>query len=85
MTGERERDEGLPESVRLAIELQLGREDVDAEARLREDLAADSFALMSLVASIEEDHGVEITETEVAHLSSVADLIALVVARKREG
>ena len=70
------------DAIRLAVELQLGLEDVDDESRLREDLRADSFALMSLVASIEEDHGVEITETEAAGLATVAELIALVEARR---
>ena len=73
----------LSEAVRLVVELQLGREEVTADERLVEDLEADSFDLMNIVAIVEDDHGVMITEEAAATVRTVGDLVALVTSLKQ--
>lgn len=67
-------------SVRLVIELQLGRDKVADSERLVEDLEADSFDVMNIVAVLEEQHDVMITEEQAADAETVRDLVELVSA-----
>jgi acyl carrier protein len=71
-------DDSIREAVRVTVELQLGVPIDNMNARLLEDLEADSFDLMNIVTILEEDHGVEITEEEAATVTTVTDLAALV-------
>ncbi len=73
----------LREAVRLAVELQLGRERVELDDRLVEDLEADSFDLMSIVVRLEEDLGVHINEESAAAVQTVDDLVHLVASLRR--
>ncbi len=67
-------------SVRLAVELQLGRETVSLDDHLAEDLDADSFDLMNIAAVLEEDHGIFITEEAAGAVRTVGDLVDLVTS-----
>jgi acyl carrier protein len=68
------------ESLCSLIALQLGRSEVDPDARLVEDLGADSMDLVSVLASIEERTGVGLDETAFAEVSTARQLHALVAA-----
>jgi acyl carrier protein len=68
------------ESLCSLVALQLGRHEVDPDARLVEDLGADSMDLVSLLASIEERTGVGLDETAFAEVSTTRELHARIAA-----
>ena len=72
------RADALDEAVMLVVELQLGRDRVGIDQHLTGDLEADSFDIMNIVAILEEDHGVVITEEAATTVETVGDLIQLV-------
>jgi len=55
---------------------QLGRVAVDPDARLVEDLAADSMDLVAVLAAIEEAGGAALDETVFAEVATCRDLHA---------
>jgi acyl carrier protein len=67
------------DAVLRLVERQLGRRGVRAEDRIVEDLGAQSLDVVNLVATAEEDWGVEIGEEELADVHTVADLHACLV------
>lgn len=64
------------DAVLRLVERQLGLRGVRAEDRIVEDLGAQSLDVVNLVATAEEDWGVEIGEEELAEVHTVADLHA---------
>jgi acyl carrier protein len=73
--------DSVQERVReiLAIELQVERESVVPQARLRSDLGMDSVAALNVLFAAQETFGVdEIDPMELADVSTVADVEALV-------
>ena len=58
------------------VALQLGRPAVDPDARLVEDLAADSMDLVALLAAIEERGGAALDETVFADVATCRELHA---------
>jgi acyl carrier protein len=69
-------------AVRLVVELQLGRDAVADTDQLVADLEADSFDVMNIVAVLEENHGVMITEQAAVEVRTVEDLVQLVDSLK---
>lgn len=67
------------------VGLQLGASEVRPGDRLVEELGAESADLLNLVATLEERYGIEIGEQEVAGLSTVESLHALVLRRLADG
>lgn len=66
----------------LGVEL----DDVTAEARLREDLDADDYALLDLVEAVEAELGertvgMSIDDDDLAELRTVRDIVECVLAR----
>ena len=70
----------LAAAVIDTIELQLGRVGVQPADRFIDELEADSFDLMNVVALVEERHAVTISEEQAAGFVTVADLISHVEA-----
>ena len=68
------------EIIRL-VGLQLGSRRVESNQRLIEDLGAESADIANIVAALEDKYHITITETEIAQLRSVSDLVHLVAAR----
>lgn len=70
------------ENVRNVIAETLGCdvEAVTMEARLQEDLGADSLAAMELMMALEEAAGVSIADDAMAGLKTVADIMAYLTA-----
>jgi len=52
--------------------------DVKPEARIREDLEADSLDLVELVMAFEEEFGGEISDEEAQSISTIGDAVAFV-------
>ena len=48
---------------------------------LKDDLDADSVDLMEFVLTIEDEFGIEISDEEIDHLQSVADVLAIIKNR----
>jgi acyl carrier protein len=67
------------ESLCSLVALQLGRSTVDPDARLVEDLGADSMDLVSVLATIEERTGIGLDETAFAEVDTTRELHALIV------
>lgn len=76
-------DAGIAAAVRLVVELQLGRDEVSLDQHLVEELNADSFDVMNIVAVLEEQHDVTITEEAASRVTTVADLVQLVADASR--
>ena len=65
------------EGVQL-VGLQLGLRHIDEQARLVEDLGAESADVANLVAVVEEKYHIVVKESEIAKIITVADLFELV-------
>ena len=57
-------------------------DQVTAEARLAEDLGADSLASVELVMALEEATGVTISDDELPNLKTVGDIVNYLEAHK---
>lgn len=57
-------------------------DQVTMEARLAEDLGADSLASMELVMALEEATGVTISDDELPNLKTVGDIVKYLEAHK---
>ncbi len=66
------------ENVKKVIieSLNCSEEQVTMEARLIEDLGADSLDAVELNMAIEDEFGVEIPDTALAELKTVGDLVS---------
>ena len=74
------------EALCAIVALQLGRRAVDPDARLVEDLAADSMDLVAVLATVAERWGVDLDETAFAEAATTRQLYGLVMAaRPAEG
>jgi acyl carrier protein len=73
----------LEEKVRKVLAENLGRdvEEVTMEARLEEDLDADSLDLVEAVLALEEELGVKIPEEEMESVKTVREAVELVSAK----
>lgn len=64
--------------VEELVAVQLGRRRVAAGDRLQEDLGAQSLDLVNIVAALEDRYGIDIEESRLPDLRTVADLHACV-------
>ncbi len=65
-------------------ECGVAREDIVPEADLRGDLGIDSMAAVNLSFEIENAFGIVISDEELATLTTVADIVALVEAKQEK-
>jgi acyl carrier protein len=72
------------DDIQKLVGLLLGRREVSAQARIVEDLGAESSDLVNIVATLEEKYGITIAEEEIPALRTPADLHALVNQRLSE-
>lgn len=70
--------ENIQEKVTEIIVEQLGKdaESVKPEAKLIEDLGADSLDAVELIMAVEEEFGIEVPDEEAEKLISVGDIIS---------
>ena len=73
-------DGNIEAKVKDIIVEQLGvnADQVKAEAKMIEDLGADSLDAVELVMAIEEEFGIEVPDEEAEKLAAVGDIIAYV-------
>ncbi len=71
------------EDIGRLVAVQLGRKRVPPDARIIEDLGAESLDVVNIVAALEERYGILIEEVELPDLVTVADLYECV--RERVG
>ncbi len=67
----------------IVEQLGVNEDQVTAEAKLMEDLGADSLDAVELVMAIEEEFGVEVPDDEAEKLTSLGDIKAYI--EKGEG
>ncbi len=69
--------ESSEEKIKEIIVEQLGvnADQVTREAKMIEDLGADSLDAVELVMAIEEEFGIEVPDEQAEKLSAVADII----------
>lgn len=66
----------LPEYLGYGIEKK-----IHLNAKLREDLGADSLDLVEIAMFLEEEFSVEISDDEINHVETVQNLISLVESK----
>lgn len=73
------------EALRTLVAEELGhkRGDITDAAAFADDLGADTFDMLQLMMSIEDQFGIEIGDDEIAAIATFADLAALVLRKFR--
>lgn len=66
----------------IAETLGCNAEDVTAEAKLREDLGADSLAAVELMMALEEATGVSIEDEVMPGMQTVGDIVTYLEAHQ---
>jgi acyl carrier protein len=64
----------------LADELEVDADSIQESTRLREDLAADSLDLYTLVQELEDSYGVRVSEEDAAKIVTVGQAVDYVLA-----
>jgi acyl carrier protein len=59
--------------------------EIALDARLREDLGAESIDMMTLLFELEDAFGREVTDEEMARLTTVRSVVELILAHRGEG
>ena len=65
-------------STMVAEQLGVSEEEVKPEARLKEDLKADSASVMMLVMDVETEFGIEVADDAIEKVKTVADMAAYI-------
>ena len=75
-------DQQIFDRIVTIIQERQGEDFVVTEnLSLKDDLDADSVDLMEFVLTIEDEFGIEISDEEINHLQSVADVLAIIKNR----
>ena len=62
----------------VAEQLGVSEEEVKPEARLKEDLKADSASVMMLVMDVETEFGIEVADDAIEKVKTIADMAAYI-------
>ena len=62
----------------VADQLGVSEDEVRPEARLKEDLKADSASVMMLVMDVESEFGIEGEDDAIEKVKTVADMVAYI-------
>ena len=65
----------------VAEQLGVDAAEVKAESRLKEDLQADSAAVMMLVMDVESEFGIEVEDDAIEKVKTVADMGSYIQAK----
>jgi acyl carrier protein len=68
----------------LADELDVDPEQIDECTRFKDDLAADSLDLYTLVQELEDTYGVQIPDEQAAEILTVGQAVDFVVAHSND-
>ena len=69
------------DEIKKLVGFQLGKRNVKEHDRFAEDLGAESADVANIVATVEEKYGITIRESEIATISTPADLLTLIQQR----
>ena len=59
----------------LAEQLGMPASEIKADARMKEDLKADSASIMMLVMDVESEFGIEVEDDAIEKVKTVADMV----------
>ncbi|MBP3655226.1 MAG: acyl carrier protein [Clostridia bacterium] len=62
----------------LAEQLGMPAAEIKPEARMKEDLKADSASIMMLVMDVESEFGIEVEDDAIEKVKTVADMVAYI-------
>lgn len=65
----------------VAEQLGVAQDEVKPEARLREDLQADSASVMMLVMDVESEFGIEVEDDAIEKVKTVKDMADYIEAK----
>ena len=65
----------------VAEQLGVSEDEVKPEARLKEDLKADSASVMMLVMDVETEFGIEVEDDAIEKVKTVADMANYIQAK----
>ena len=65
----------------VADQLGVSEDEVRLEARLKEDLKADSASVMMLVMDVESEFGIEVEDDAIEKVKTVADMANYIQAK----
>lgn len=65
----------------VAEQLGVSESEVKPEARLKEDLKADSASIMMLVMDVESEFGIEVEDDAIEKVVTVADMVKYIEAK----
>ena len=66
----------------LAKQLRIDEETITSDAKIKDDLGADSLDILQLLMTLEEDHGITIPDDELAEFETVGDILAFLDKNK---
>ena len=65
----------------VAEQLGVNADDVKPESRLKEDLQADSAAVMMLVMDVETEFGIEVEDDAIEKVKTVGDMASYIESK----
>jgi acyl carrier protein len=66
----------------IVEELNVPEEKITLEARLAEDLGADSIDAVELIMNIEDEFEIQVSDEEAQNIKTVGDLVRYIEAQK---
>lgn len=66
----------------LAKQLRIDETKVTPDAKIKDDLGADSLDILQLLMTLEEDHGITIPDEELATFETVSDIVEYLDGQK---
>ncbi|MBQ1728887.1 MAG: acyl carrier protein [Oscillospiraceae bacterium] len=65
----------------LTKQLRLKDVEITPASRIKDDLGADSLDILQLLMTIEEERGITIPDEELAHFTTVGDIVSYLETR----
>jgi len=66
----------------LAKQLRIPEGEITLDSKIKDDLGADSIAILQLLMTIEEDYGIVIPDEKLATFDTVGDVVAYLDSKK---
>ena len=66
----------------LSRQLRISEGEITLDSKIKDDLGADSIAILQLLMTIEEDYGIVIPDEKLATFDTVGDVVAYLDSKK---